>query len=78
MAIYDYSKLFWAISNYFTLGYFRLFHLRLFSAIVSFFCYCKLFHFRLYAIIISFLAILSYFISNYFKLGEAIVGYFGC
>jgi len=26
MAIYDYSKLFWAISNYFTLGYFWLFY----------------------------------------------------
>ncbi len=66
------------------MGYFNLFHLKLFSTIVSyiwllyvFFCYCTLFHFKLLIIIISyFFVILNYFILGYFQLCEIIIGYF--
>jgi hypothetical protein len=65
------------------LGYFRLFHLRLFSTIVSSFGlfyvilgYCKPFHFRLFVTIISSFDYFKLFHFMLFRVCEVIVGYF--
>jgi hypothetical protein len=57
MAILKKNWLFFVISPYAIFDYFNLFHLKLFSAIVSFFAYSMLF-----------LAIVNYFTLDYLQL----------